>query len=254
MKCSTSKFRPRPARPRQAARSHPAAGRNPRAQGRSEPDGRRPVIEAKLDRGRGAVATVLVQQGTLRPGQIIVAGDRVGPRARSDQRQGRACQGSRSVDAGRSPRLSGTPQAGDKFAVVENESRAREISEYRQRLAREKAVARQSGQRGSLEQMMMQLQSYRRQGIPAGHQGRRAGLDRSHCRRAEQARNRRSPRPHRPFGRRRHHRVRHLAGRSLERHHHRLQRPRQQAGPRLPPSATASRSATTTSSTTSWMT
>jgi translation initiation factor IF-2 len=55
--------------------------------------------------------------------------------------------------------LSGTPAAGDKFAVVENESRAREISEYRQRLTRDKAAARQSGQRGSLEQMMTQLQN-----------------------------------------------------------------------------------------------
>src|SRR5690606_9548989 len=55
--------------------------------------------------------------------------------------------------------LSGTPAAGDRFAVVENESRAREISEYRLRLAREKQVARQTGSRGSLEQMMNQLQS-----------------------------------------------------------------------------------------------
>jgi translation initiation factor IF-2 len=53
--------------------------------------------------------------------------------------------------------LQGTPQAGDKFAVVENESRAREIAEYRQRLNREKSVARHAGQRGSLEQMMTQL-------------------------------------------------------------------------------------------------
>src|SRR5690606_15788896 len=55
--------------------------------------------------------------------------------------------------------LQGTPQAGDRFAVAENEARAREISEYRQRLAREKAVAKQAGQRGSLEQMMSQLQT-----------------------------------------------------------------------------------------------
>jgi translation initiation factor IF-2 len=55
--------------------------------------------------------------------------------------------------------LQGTPMAGDRFAVVENEARAREIAEYRQRLAREKAVARQTGSRGSLEQMMTQLQT-----------------------------------------------------------------------------------------------
>jgi len=55
--------------------------------------------------------------------------------------------------------LQGTPLAGDRFAVVNNEARAREITEYRQRKAREKAVAKHVSQRGSLEQMMSQLQS-----------------------------------------------------------------------------------------------
>ena len=117
------------------------------------------VIEAQLDRGRGSVATVLVQKGTLRPGQIIVAGDQWG-RVRALVND----KGEHVKEAGPAMPveilgLSGTPSAGDRFAVVENESRAREISEYRQRLARDKAVARQSGQRGSLEQMMTQLQS-----------------------------------------------------------------------------------------------
>ncbi|MBZ7923954.1 translation initiation factor IF-2 [Ensifer adhaerens] len=117
------------------------------------------VVEAELDRGRGAVATVLVQKGTLRPGQIIVAGDQWG-RVRALVND----KGEHVKEAGPSMPvevlgLSGTPAAGDKFAVVENEGRAREISEYRQRLAREKQVARQSGSRGSLEQMMTQLQT-----------------------------------------------------------------------------------------------
>ncbi len=116
------------------------------------------VIEAQLDRGRGAVATVLVQKGTLKPGQIIVAGDQWG-RVRALVTD----KGDHVKEAGPATPvevlgLSGTPAAGDKFAVVENESRAREISEYRQRLARDKAAARQSGQRGSLEQMMSKLQ------------------------------------------------------------------------------------------------
>jgi len=55
--------------------------------------------------------------------------------------------------------MSGTPLAGDRFAVVKDEAQAREIAEYRQRLTREKAVAKSAGQRGSLEQMMNQLQS-----------------------------------------------------------------------------------------------
>jgi len=117
------------------------------------------VIEAQLDRGRGSVATVLVQKGTLRPGQIIVAGDQWG-RVRALVTD----KGEHVKEAGPAMPvevlgLSGTPAAGDKFAVVENEGRAREISEYRQRLARDKAAARQSGSRGSLEQMMTQLQA-----------------------------------------------------------------------------------------------
>ncbi|AMM83527.1 translation initiation factor IF-2 [Martelella sp. AD-3] len=116
------------------------------------------VIEAQLDRGRGSVATVLVQKGTLKPGQVLVAGDQWG-RVRALIND----HGEHVKEAGPSMPveilgLGGTPSAGDRFAVVENESKAREVSEYRQRLARDKAAARQSGSRGSLEQMMSQLQ------------------------------------------------------------------------------------------------
>ncbi|MBN9045003.1 MAG: translation initiation factor IF-2 [Rhizobiales bacterium] len=116
------------------------------------------VIEAQLDRGRGSVATVLVQKGTLNPGDILVAGSEWGRvRALVNDR------GEHVKEAGPAMPveilgLQGTPQAGDRFAVVQNEAKAREIAEYRQRLARDKAVARQSGARGSLEQMMNQLQ------------------------------------------------------------------------------------------------
>ena len=117
------------------------------------------VIEAKLDRGRGSVATVLVQAGTLNTGDIVVAGDEWGRvRALIDDR------GTHLKEAGPAMPievlgLQGTPLAGDRFAVIENEAQAREISEYRRRKAREMAVARQAGQRGSLEQMMTQLQT-----------------------------------------------------------------------------------------------
>ncbi|ENN84427.1 translation initiation factor IF-2 [Rhizobium freirei PRF 81] len=117
------------------------------------------VIEAQLDRGRGAVATVLVQKGTLRPGQIVVAGDQWGRVRALINDKGEHVKEATPATPVEVLGLSGTPAAGDKFAVVENESRAREISEYRQRLARDKAAARQSGQRGSLEQMMTQLQT-----------------------------------------------------------------------------------------------
>jgi translation initiation factor IF-2 len=124
------------------------------------------VIEAKLDKGRGPVATMLVQTGTLIPGDIVVAGSEWGRvRALVNDRgeQVRDAPPSTPVEV---LGLQGTPQAGDRFAVVENEARAREVTEYRQRLAREKAVARQSGQRGSLEQMMSQLQTAGRKEFP----------------------------------------------------------------------------------------
>ncbi|MEM6463165.1 MAG: translation initiation factor IF-2 [Pseudomonadota bacterium] len=116
------------------------------------------VIEAQLDRGRGSVATVLVEAGTLHTGDIVVAGNEWGRvRALVDD------HGEQVKDVGPATPvevlgLQGTPLAGDRMAVVENEGRAREIAEYRQRIAREKAVARQAGTRGSLEQMMTQLQ------------------------------------------------------------------------------------------------
>jgi len=117
------------------------------------------VIEAQLDRGRGSVATVLVQKGTLHPGDIIAAGNEWG-RVRALVND----HGDHVKEAGPAMPveilgLQGTPQAGDRFAVVANEAKAREIADYRQRLARDKAVARQTGQRGSLEHMMSQLQS-----------------------------------------------------------------------------------------------
>jgi len=117
------------------------------------------VIEAQLDRGRGSVATVLVQKGSLHPSDIIVAGDEWGRvRALVNDR------GDHMKEAGPSMPveilgMQGTPQAGDRFAVVANEAQAREISAYRQRLSHDLAVARQSGARGSLEQMMSQLQT-----------------------------------------------------------------------------------------------
>ena len=117
------------------------------------------VIEAQLEKGRGAVATVLVQTGTLMIGDIVVAGGEWG-RVRAILND----RGEQLKEAGPSTPvevlgLQGTPRAGDRFATVPSEARAREITEYRQRLARDKAVAKHAGQRGSLEQMMSQLQT-----------------------------------------------------------------------------------------------
>jgi translation initiation factor IF-2 len=124
------------------------------------------VIEAKLDKGRGPVATMLVQTGTLIPGDIVVAGGEWGRVRALVNDRGEQVQEAPPSTPVEVLGLQGTPQAGDRFAVVTNEARAREITEYRQRLAREKAVARQSGQRGSLEQMMSQLQTAGRKEFP----------------------------------------------------------------------------------------
>jgi len=124
------------------------------------------VIEAKLDRGRGPVATVLVQRGTLRVGDIIVAGAEMG-RVRaliSDQ-------GETIEEAGPSVPVevlgfNGPPEAGDRLAVVENEARARQVTSYRAYQKRENAAANISGMRGSLEQMMSQLKTVGRKEFP----------------------------------------------------------------------------------------
>jgi len=124
------------------------------------------VIEAKLDRGRGPVATVLVQRGTLKVGDIVVAGAETG-RVRaliSDQ-------GDTIEEAGPSVPVevlgfNGPPEAGDRLAVVENEARARQITSYRSHQKRENAAASISGMRGSLEQMMSQLKTSGRKEFP----------------------------------------------------------------------------------------
>ncbi len=115
------------------------------------------VVEAQLDRGRGPVATVLVQRGTLHVGDIIVAGAEWGRvRALIDDRseQVREAGPSTPVEV---LGFQATPEAGDRLGVVESEARAREVTEYRQHLKREKVAAHAAGMRGSLEQMMSRL-------------------------------------------------------------------------------------------------
>ncbi|MBS0536473.1 MAG: translation initiation factor IF-2 [Proteobacteria bacterium] len=117
------------------------------------------VIEAKLDRGRGPVATVLVQRGTLHPGDIVVAGAEWGRVRALVSDTGAAVQSAGPSTPVEVLGFSGTPDAGDRLAVVENEARAREITDYRQRQKREKTATRATGMRGSLEQMMAQART-----------------------------------------------------------------------------------------------
>jgi translation initiation factor IF-2 len=123
------------------------------------------VIEAKLDRGRGPVATVLVQRGTLKVGDIIVAGAEMGRVRALINDQGETVQ-----EAGPSVPVevlgfNGPPEAGDRLAVVENEARARQVTDYRAHQKREKSAS-STGMRGSLEQMMSQLKTTGRKDFP----------------------------------------------------------------------------------------
>jgi translation initiation factor IF-2 len=115
------------------------------------------IIEAKLDRGRGVVATVLVQRGTLKVGDLVVAGAQWG-RARALLND----RGQPVDSAGPSTPveilgLDGVPEPGDLLAVVDSEKRAREITEYRQRKRRDQAHVTATGARGTLEDMFTQL-------------------------------------------------------------------------------------------------
>jgi len=117
------------------------------------------VIESRLDRGRGPVGTILVQRGTLRQGDIVVAGAEWGRvRAMLDDK------GKPISEAGPSAPveilgLSGAPIAGEPFVVVESEARAREITEFRQRRQRDKTAGLQAGARGTLDQMLARIQA-----------------------------------------------------------------------------------------------
>ncbi|MEM6637715.1 MAG: translation initiation factor IF-2 [Pseudomonadota bacterium] len=110
------------------------------------------VIEAQLDVGRGPVATVLVQNGTLRQGDIFVVGEQWGKvRAMENDKGARVKTAGPSVPV-EVLGLNGTPEAGDVLNVVETEAQAREIADYRANLAKEKRAA--AGAATTLEQLM----------------------------------------------------------------------------------------------------
>ncbi|MCB1336838.1 MAG: translation initiation factor IF-2, partial [Maritimibacter sp.] len=115
------------------------------------------VIEAQLDVGRGPVATVLVQNGTLRQGDIFVVGEQWGKvRAMENSRGERVSEAGPSVPV-EVLGLNGTPEAGDVLNVVETEAQAREIAEYREQAAKDKRAAAGSGT--TLEQLLAQAKA-----------------------------------------------------------------------------------------------
>ena len=124
------------------------------------------VIESRLDKGRGPVATVLVQGGTLRRGDILVAGTQYGRvRALLNDKGEQIDEALPSMPV-EVLGFSGAPEAGEPFAVVEEEAKAREVADYRERQARDLATARQTRAGASLEDMMNQIKDEGRQTFP----------------------------------------------------------------------------------------
>jgi translation initiation factor IF-2 len=117
------------------------------------------VIESRLDRGRGPVATVLVQKGTLHPGDIVVAGAEWGRVRAMQDDKGKAIPEAGPATPVEILGLSAAPTAGEPFVVVENDSRAREIVEFRSRKLREKSSALLTAGRGTMEEMLARIQA-----------------------------------------------------------------------------------------------
>jgi len=122
------------------------------------------VIEAKLDKGRGPVATVLVQRGTLKIGDIVVAGSEWGRVRLLANERGETVQSAGPSTPIEVLGLSAAPEAGDEMVVVENEARAREVAEYRGRKRREQRQA--SNSRQTLDQLLQTREAGEKRLLP----------------------------------------------------------------------------------------
>ncbi len=208
------------------------------------------VLEAKLDKGRGPVATILVQDGTLHVGDTFIAGTIVGKvRALIDDR-GRQIKAAGPATPVEVLGLGGLPAPGDAFQALTDAAKARQIAHFRQS-AGEGEGARRQGHAAHARIAAAADRRRRHEGAADHHQGRRAGLGRSARRHADQADRREGQDPHHPQRRRRHQRVRRAAGVGVERDHHRLQRAARIGTPPTSPNARRWTSACTRSSTTS---
>ena len=124
------------------------------------------VVESRVDAGRGVVATLLVSRGTLKIGDIVVAGANWGRvKALLDYKGDR-----RKLAVPSEPveilGLNSVPQAGDQFAVVKSESRAREVSEYRQSLAQKNNPLTARTTVTNVDQMLTQIKQGQRKALP----------------------------------------------------------------------------------------
>ena len=113
------------------------------------------VVEAKMEKGRGSVATILIQRGTLHVGDIFITGSEWGRVRALVNDHGKRVEKAEPGMPVEVLGLNGTPSAGDDFVVVENEAKAREVSDFRQRKTRETLAA--AAKRSSLEQMFTKI-------------------------------------------------------------------------------------------------
>ncbi len=133
---------------------------------KANPDrpGQGAVVEAKLEQGRGPVATVLVQRGTLNVGDIVVAGTQWGKtRALTDDKKKRLKNAGPAMPV-EILGLSGTPEAGDRFVVVDSEAKAREVTGYRIRKEKDAAAAKLA--KGSVEDMFANIKAGEKKRLP----------------------------------------------------------------------------------------
>ncbi|MGD9816758.1 MAG: translation initiation factor IF-2 [Hyphomonadaceae bacterium] len=122
------------------------------------------VIESKLDKGRGTVATVLIQKGTLKRGDIVVVGAQIGRVRAITNERGQQLQEAGPSEPVEIMGLEGVPEPGDVLNVVENENRAREVANYRARAKKQKVSGPRAG--ASLESMMAKFKDSTAKELP----------------------------------------------------------------------------------------
>lgn len=115
------------------------------------------VVESQLDKGRGPVATVLVKRGTLKRGDIVVAGAQWGKVRALNNERGQQLKGAGPSLPVEILGLDGAPDPGDQFVVVQEEARAREVTEFRIRQKRQKTGKAGAAARASLDQLLAKL-------------------------------------------------------------------------------------------------
>ena len=124
------------------------------------------VIESKLDKGRGTVATVLVQKGTLKRSDIVVVGAQVGRVRAITNERGQQLQNAGPSEPVEIMGLEGVPEPGDVLNVVENENRAREVADYRARAKKQKQAGGHRSSGTSLESMMAKFKDSTAKELP----------------------------------------------------------------------------------------